>query len=148
VAVSPAEPEPAEPEPEDGPTPPHSDPTPRSDPTPQSEELSGKTFDRGATAPEALAAGFTHRDPDPRGAGFTAGGAADPMVPGVSLAGLTDQAWAAGLDLLDNDELADVLCAWRRLSSWAAAGEAAAVTEFARRRTAAGPPWAVGRRAR
>ena len=61
------------------------------------------------------------------------------MVPGVTLAGLNEQAWAAGLGALDDDELAGVLCAWRRLSSWAAAGEAAAVTEFARRRTAAGP---------
>jgi len=116
---------PPEPEPEDGP-PSHS------------EELTGNASDHGAAAPEALAAGFTHRDPDPRGVGFAAGGAADAMVPGVTLAGLTEQAWVAGLGALDDDELAGLLCAWRRLSSWAAAGEAAAVTEFARRRTAAG----------
>ena len=100
---------PPEPEPEDGP-PPHG------------EELTGNAFDHGAAVPEALAAGFTHRDPDPRGVGFAAGGAADAMVPGVTLAGLTGQAWVAGLGALDDDELAGLLCAWRRLSSWAAAG--------------------------
>jgi hypothetical protein len=89
--------------------------------------------------PEALAAGFTHRDPGHRGTGFAAGGAADAMSPGPALAELTGQACAEGLGSLDDDELAGLLCASRRLASWAAAGEVAVITELARRRTAAGP---------
>ena len=88
--------------------------------------------------PEALAAGFTHNMPGQHGSGFAAGGAADVLAPGPVLAGLAEQA-AGGLDGLDDDELAGLLCASRRLASWAAAGEAAAITELARRRTATGP---------
>jgi hypothetical protein len=87
---------------------------------------------------EALAAGFTHREPGQRGAGFAAGGFADELAAGAVLAAFTEDAWADGLGGLGDDELAGVLCAWRRLSSWAAAGEAAAVTELARRRSGAG----------
>jgi hypothetical protein len=85
-----------------------------------------------------LAAGFTHREPGQHGAGFAAGGFGDRLAPGAVLAAFTEDMWADGLDRLDDDELAGLLCAWRRLSSWAAAGEAAVVTEFARRRSAAG----------
>jgi len=115
---------PAEPEPEDG-------------PPPRQGEPHGNLFDRGP-APEALAAGFTHRDPGQHGTGFAAGGAADALPPGLTLAGLAEQASAHGLGSLDDDELAGLLCARRRLSSWAAAMEVAVITEFARRRAAAG----------
>ena len=70
-----------------------------------------------------------------RGAGFAAGGPADSMPPGVTLAELASGAWAAGLDRLTDDQLIGVLRAWRRLTSWTAAGELAAVAELHRRRT-------------
>ena len=86
-------------------------------------------------APEAIAAGFLHRDGG-RGRGFAAGGLLDVMEPGAVLAGFADDAWADGLDRLTDDELVGVLCAWRRLASWSAAGEIAAVSTLARRRAA------------
>ncbi len=119
---------PLEPEPDEGPSPPD-------------QESAGGPCGRASRpggVPEALAAGFTHRDPGQHGAGFAAGGAADVMAPGPVLDGLAEQAAADGLDGLDDDELAGLLCASRRLASWAAAGEAAAITELARRRTATG----------
>jgi hypothetical protein len=70
-----------------------------------------------------------------RAAGFAAGGPADRLPPGVSLAGLAIGAWATGLDRLTDDQLIGVLRAWRRLTSWTAAGELAAVAELHRRRT-------------
>jgi hypothetical protein len=85
--------------------------------------------------PEALPAGILPRDGG-RGAGFAAGGVADGLPPGVALAGFVSDAWAAGLDGITDDELIGVLRAWRRLTSWTAAGELAAVAELNRRRTA------------
>ena len=73
------------------------------------------------------------RDADP-GAGFAVSGAADGLPPGVTLAGLASGAWAARLDRLTDDQLIGVLRAWRRLTSWTAAGELAAVAELDRRR--------------
>lgn len=70
------------------------------------------------------------------GAGFAAGGVADTLPPGVVLAGLADRAWTDGLAKLSDDELIGVMRAWHRLTSWAHAGELAAVTELDRRRTA------------
>jgi hypothetical protein len=89
--------------------------------------------------PEVLAAGFTHREAGLSGAGFAGGGAADRLVPGPALADFTAAAWAGGLAARADDEVVGVLCAWRRLASWATAGELAAVTELAGRRTAADP---------
>ncbi|HEY1321679.1 MAG TPA: hypothetical protein VGF32_15590, partial [Streptosporangiaceae bacterium] len=86
----------------------------------------------GPPLPGPVTAGFTHRDPGQQGTGFAAGGDADTMDPGPALAALTADAWTTGLASLDDDELAGLLCAWRRISSWAAAGEAAAVAELAR----------------
>src|SRR5215467_7509696 len=57
------------------------------------------------------------------GCGFAAGGVADELPPGPVLAGLADDAWAAGLGRLSDDELIGVLCAARRLASWSAALE-------------------------
>lgn len=82
---------------------------------------------------DALAAGFTHRDPAAPGLGFAAGGALDGLTPGPLLAGFASDATEAGHGQLTDDELIGVLCAWRRLASWAAAGEVRAVSELAGR---------------
>jgi hypothetical protein len=70
------------------------------------------------------------------GGGFDAGGMADRVPPGPVLAGLTADKWAAGLSRASDDELAGLMIAWRRIVSWAAAGELAAVAELSRRRRA------------
>ncbi len=68
------------------------------------------------------------------GGGFDAGGVVDQLPPGVMLAKLADDAGQAGLDSMNDDELVGLALAWRRLNSWAAAGELAAVAELGRRR--------------
>jgi hypothetical protein len=60
----------------------------------------------------------------------------DQMAAGVTLAAAADQAWEQGLHRLSDDELAGLLGAWRRLTSRAAAGELAVITELSRRRAA------------
>ena len=70
------------------------------------------------------------------GGGFDAGGVADQVPPGPVLAGLTADKWASGLSRASDDELAGLMIAWRRVASWAAAGELAAVAELCRRREA------------
>jgi hypothetical protein len=67
-------------------------------------------------------------------AGFATGGDADLLPPGAALAGLAEDAHAAGLSRLTDDELAGVIRAGRRLSSWASALELAAVSDLMRRR--------------
>ncbi len=84
---------------------------------------------------EAIVAGRLPRQSGD-GCGFAAGGAADELPPGPVLAGLACDAWAAGLDRLSDDELIGVLRAARRLASWSAALELAAVTDLATRREA------------
>jgi hypothetical protein len=69
------------------------------------------------------------------GGGFAAGGAGDYLPPGPVLAGLAGDRWAAGLGQLTDDELIGVLRAGRRLASWAAAMELAAVADLWARRT-------------
>jgi hypothetical protein len=68
------------------------------------------------------------------GGGFDAGGVVDQLPPGVVLAKLADNAWQTGLRPMNDDELVGLALAWRRLNSWAAAGELAAVAELGRRR--------------
>jgi hypothetical protein len=76
-----------------------------------------------------------HRDRvGSEGAGFAAGGVAEMLSPGVALAGLAEDAHTAGLSRLTDDELAGVIRAGRRLSSWASALELAAVGDLMRRR--------------
>ena len=70
-----------------------------------------------STAPEALAAGFTHRVRGAVGSGFAGGGLLDRLDPGPDLADFTAQAWSDGLARLSDDELIGVLCAWRRQGS-------------------------------
>jgi hypothetical protein len=88
---------------------------------------------------EAFAAGFLHHEPGPSGRGFASGGIADRAAPGPALAqliaGVTDPE-AGGHAELGESELIGVLCAWRRMAAWAAAGEAAAIVTLARRRNA------------
>ena len=74
--------------------------------------------------------------PSGTGAGFAAGALLDHLAPGPALAGFAQDAWADGLGTLSDDALVGVIQAWRRLASWAAAGELAAVAELDRRRTA------------
>jgi hypothetical protein len=85
--------------------------------------------------PEALPAGRLPRESGD-GCGFAAGGVADNLAPGPTLAGFAGDAWAAGLDRLSDDELIGVLRASRRLASWSAAMELAAVASLAARRCA------------
>lgn len=76
-------------------------------------------------------------------AGFGQGGAVDQMSPGPALATFTANAATpetageeAGLQGLSDEELTGVIRGWRKLSSWAQAGELAAVAELAARRHA------------
>lgn len=100
------------------------------------EEQEEQSVPVRAAAGEVWAAGFVHRLPGPRGLGFAAGGILDELAPGRALAGFAEDAEADGLALLDDGELIGLVCAWRRLASWAAAGEATAVITLARRRAA------------
>jgi hypothetical protein len=91
--------------------------------------------------PQALAAGFTRDLPSDPPFGFAAGGPLDSMVPGPALAGFAADAFDGGLGRLSDDELVGALLAARRLSSWQAALELAAVSELdARRRRQAARP--------
>jgi hypothetical protein len=72
----------------------------------------------------------------PYGAGFASGGAADSLAPGLVLAGLAEREWAGGLAQVSDDGLIGLIRAWRRLASWASAGEAAGIAELDRRRCA------------
>src|SRR5262249_5871114 len=90
---------------------------------------------------EAIVAGRLPRQPGDGaqpgdGCGFAAGGVGDELPPGPVLAGLAGDVWAAGLGRLSDDELIGVLRAARRLASWSAALELAAVTDLAARREA------------
>jgi hypothetical protein len=69
-----------------------------------------------------------------QGAAFAAGGVGEMLSPGAALAGFAEAAQAAGLGRLADDELAGVIRAGRRLSSWASALELAAVGDLMRRR--------------
>jgi hypothetical protein len=85
---------------------------------------------------QAWIAAGVHPDGGGTGAGFAAGGVASRLAPGPVLAGFAQDAWADGLPTMSDDALVGVLRAWRRLASWATAGELAAVAELDRRRRA------------
>jgi hypothetical protein len=80
-------------------------------------------------------AGLWDRSPGD-GCGFAAGGVADHIPPGPVLAGLAGDLWDVGLDRLSDDELIGVMRAARRLGSWAAGMELAAIGDLWRRRVA------------
>jgi hypothetical protein len=85
-----------------------------------------------------LAAGFLLRERTSStggtGSGFGPGEVLDTMEAGPVLGSLVADAWSRGLSQLADDELIGVLTAWRRVASWAAAGELAAVAELTGRR--------------
>ncbi|MGH3398131.1 MAG: hypothetical protein ACRDPO_25935, partial [Streptosporangiaceae bacterium] len=86
---------------------------------------------------ELSAAGFLHHQAGGRnGAGFAAGGVLDGLEPGPVLAGFIRDAAGdgAGRAGLGESELIGVLCAARRMASWAAAQEVEAVITLCRRR--------------
>ncbi|MGH3397876.1 MAG: hypothetical protein ACRDPO_24620, partial [Streptosporangiaceae bacterium] len=86
---------------------------------------------------ELSAAGFLHHQAGGRnGAGFAAGGVLDGLEPGPALAGFIRDAAedGGGRAGLGESELVGVLCAARRMASWAAAQEAEAVITLCRRR--------------
>jgi hypothetical protein len=88
---------------------------------------------------------FGPRDRSGDGPGFADGGVLDVLAAGLPLAGFAADAQDS-LGQVTDDELVGVLRAWRRVASWAAASELAAVAELARRRPADGsPPAAPGR---
>ena len=87
-----------------------------------------------AGSPGPFPAGSPVGDGGGAGGGFADGGVLDVLPPGVVLAGCAGDAWAGGLGGLSDDELIGVVRAWRRLSSWAAAGELAAVAGLSARR--------------
>ncbi len=97
-------------------------------PLPESADGEGATV----PVPEVLV-GLTSRRRG-TGGGFDAGGAADSIPPGAVLAGLAGDIWDTGLGQVSDDELAGLMIAFRRLASWASAGELAAVAELAHRR--------------
>ena len=68
------------------------------------------------------------------GWGFEADAAFDVLRPGPMLAEVADAAHVHGLAHAGDDELTGIIKAWRRITSWAAARELAAVAELARRR--------------
>jgi uncharacterized protein DUF222 len=99
----------------------------------------------GPTVADVIGAGFTHpaegEFPVPDAGAFGAGGPADMMVPCSVLAELTGQALEAGMDRLTDDELVGIMRAARRVASWQAHVELAAVAELvARRYDESAPP--------
>lgn len=72
--------------------------------------------------------------------GFAVGGPLDLMEPSSVLASFTADAFEEGLAKLSDDELVGMLYATRRLSSWQAAMELAAVSELESRRQATARP--------
>ena len=86
--------------------------------------------------PGVLAAGRGRRGHEDDANGFAAGGELDQMGPGPVLAWHAAGVIDDGLGTLDDDELTGLLCAARRLSSWAASIEVRAVSQLAARRRA------------
>jgi hypothetical protein len=91
----------------------------------------------GPAVAEALDAGFTRRCASPGATGFAAGGPLDVMLPGPDLGWHAGQARRRGLSKLSDDELCGLLGSARKLGSWAAELEVAAITELDARRTGA-----------
>jgi Domain of unknown function (DUF222) len=107
----------------------------------------------GAGSPGQAAPGQPGGDsPVPRrpaqAAGFADGGPADVLAPGPGLAGLLHAVTGGdgtALTALTDTEVLGVIAAGRRMASWAAWAETAALAEFGRRRAAAGEPSGISR---
>jgi hypothetical protein len=98
------------------------------------EQWDESAADGPAAGPEALPGLMPRRWAS--GGGFDAGVGVDAIPPGPVLAGLAAGKQEEGLAGASDDELAGLMVAWRRIGSWAAAGELAAVAELDRRRAA------------
>ncbi len=108
---------------------------------PELDEVARQWEAEHPSGPEAIGAGFTHRDRSETGLGFGAGGPLDELSPGVVLNVFAEDAHQDGLNKLSDDELVGFLCATRRLASRQEAMELEAVAEIdARRLRAAAPP--------
>jgi hypothetical protein len=81
-----------------------------------------------------IGAGFCRDLPSDAAAGFGCGGPLDLLEPGRMLAGSVADAFSAGLGDLPDDQLVGLLLASRRLSSWQAGIELAAIAELDTRR--------------
>lgn len=110
---------------------------------PSDAELLGAWPDPFAGPPEEGDWPASAGCPDP-GAGwreFGSGGVLDLLPPDAVLAGFAGEAFDGGVGRLGDDELLGLMCASRRLSSWQAAVELAAVHELdARRKAGAARP--------
>ena len=108
---------------------------------PELDEIARQWDAEHPSGPEAIGAGFTHRDRSETGLGFGAGGPLDELSPGAVLNVFAEDAYEDGLSKLSDDELVGFLCATRRLASRQEAMELAAVAEIdARRLRVATPP--------
>jgi hypothetical protein len=65
-------------------------------------------------------------------------GLASCLEPGAVLAAFARDAWSGGLQEMSDEALTGLLRTWRRLASWATAGELAAAAELDRRRRPGG----------
>ena len=105
---------------------------------PEASDLASEPERRGLGCAEAGSRKALKADPrdQTRGNGgwFAAGGVADQLLPGPRLAGFIADAWAIGLGRRTDDELIGMMRAARRLASWSAAMELAAVGDLWRRR--------------
>ena len=115
------------------PDPPSTPPDPPSTPPagPSAAEPASRPATRPPTVRETLVTGCTRHDGQDRARGFAAGGELDQMGPGPVLAWHAAGVIDDGLGTLDDDELIGLLCAARRLSSWAAFIEVRAVSQLA-----------------
>ncbi|HEY2442631.1 MAG TPA: DUF222 domain-containing protein, partial [Streptosporangiaceae bacterium] len=109
-------------------------------PSAADDAASRQPTSRGTGGPEpaeVLPCGIVAHDVNgPGGPGFASGSALDSLEPGPVLTAALDDAEAAGLAGLEDDELAGMMLAWRRTESRAAAGLLAATAELHRRRAA------------
>jgi hypothetical protein len=101
----------------------------------------------GPKQPGSSSAGRMPRRPA-EAAGFADGASADVLVPGAELARLLEAVVApcgGALGALTDAEVLGVIAAGRRMASWAAWAETAALAEFGKRRAAPGEPSGVAR---
>jgi hypothetical protein len=105
---------------------------------PSEEELLGLWPDPFAGPPEEgeWPADASRPDPGPGWREFRSGGVLDGLPPDAVLAGFAEDAFDGGIARLGDDELIGLMCASRRLTSWQAAVELAAVSELDSRRKA------------
>jgi hypothetical protein len=117
------------------------------DSSPSSSAGVGGSGQAASGQPDSDSAGRMPRRPA-EAAGFADGAPADVLAPGPDLAGLLHAVTGsdgAALGTLTDAEVLGAIAAGRRIASWAAWAETAALAEFGRRRAAAGEPSGVSR---